>query len=59
MTNSEIPTCCKCGSTNVVADAFAEWDVENQDWVLRATYDYHVCDECGEENNWEMREVAA
>lgn len=49
--------CLKCGSNNIVADAFAEWSVDEQDWVLRSTYDYHICDDCGEENSWEMREI--
>jgi len=49
--------CLACKGTNIVADAFAEWDEDRQEWVLRSTYDYHVCDDCGEEDNWEMQEI--
>jgi hypothetical protein len=31
--------CATCGSDQVLADAFAKWDVESQQWYLHATYD--------------------
>jgi hypothetical protein len=31
--------CGTCGSTKVLADAFAEWNVSNQQWELQNTFD--------------------
>jgi hypothetical protein len=39
--------CPACGSDDVGLDAYAEWDVEKQEWVLGATYDQHQCHDCG------------
>ena len=38
--------CERCGSDLVTLDAWAEWNVEEQDWVLGATYDHTFCHEC-------------
>ena len=43
-------TCSKCNSDDVVRDAYAEWCVESQDWVLGSTYDSFACNECGAED---------
>ena len=40
------PTCTNCGSTNVRVDAFAEWDADQQKWVLSDTYDNGFCNDC-------------
>ena len=42
----EKPVCAECGSTDIVVDAFAEWSVESQAWVLHSTYDYTHCNDC-------------
>jgi len=42
--------CSQCGSDSVVKDAFARWDVEEQDWYLSSVYDFTVCDDCGAED---------
>lgn len=42
--------CPECGSTGVVRDAYAEWDEEEQDWVLLAVYDHAACNECGKDD---------
>ena len=47
----EKPVCSKCGSDDVLADAYAEWNVERQEWQLTTTFDkgsvYEHCDgEC-------------
>jgi hypothetical protein len=47
--------CEDCGSTDVMRDAWAHWDVESQDWVLGAVFDYAHCDACGGETNIEER----
>lgn len=31
--------CSTCGSTDVLCDAYAEWDFEAQKWVLQNTFD--------------------
>ena len=38
--------CDACGSDLVTRDAWAEWNVEEQDWVLGAAYDYAFCHKC-------------
>lgn len=47
------PTCKACGHTSILRDAFAEWNNETQEWVLQNTFDHCICDNCGDENNWE------
>lgn len=42
--------CKDCGSLDIVRDAFADWDVEEQEWVLSSVYDYMCCRDCGEES---------
>jgi len=42
----EMPVCSTCGSDDVVADAWAEWDVEKQEWVLRTHFDDKFCNDC-------------
>ncbi len=41
--------CGACGSTEIRADAYAEWDAETQDWVLRSIFDHKVCETCESE----------
>lgn len=41
--------CAECGSENVVADAWAEWDEYAQDWVLANVFDYEFCQACESE----------
>jgi len=40
--------CSVCGSDDVRKDAYAEWDVEEQEWVLSSVYDDTVCNDCEE-----------
>lgn len=53
MTN-EKPVCSACGSEDVTKDAWAEWDIEKQDWVLQNVYDDTFCQTCEESQkvNW-------
>ena len=46
MTEKMEMICGECGGSNVTSDASAEWDVESQDWVLRAVYDEKTCEDC-------------
>lgn len=38
---------CKCcGSEDVMRDAWAEWDVDAQAWVLKSVFDAAYCESC-------------
>ena len=41
------PRCAACGSDDIVADAWAGWDVDQACWVLDAVFDHTVCGACG------------
>ena len=45
---SRIRKVCKhCGSINVRADAYVEWNKERQDWEIFTVYDKgSVCEDC-------------
>lgn len=47
--------CTRCGSTEVVRDAWAEWNKQRQDWVLKTIFDNSRCDACGAANCIEER----
>lgn len=47
--------CSTCGSTDVRADAWAEWDIDAGKWVLSDTYDNKWCEDC--EGETKLREV--
>ena len=38
--------CAICGSTNVRADAYAQWDTDKGQWVLHSSYDVKHCENC-------------
>jgi hypothetical protein len=38
--------CSTCDGETVTRDAWAEWDVEAQDWVLGAAFDDAFCHDC-------------
>ena len=38
--------CADCGSEDITRDAWAEWNVEAQDWQLGAVFDYAYCHRC-------------
>lgn len=41
--------CNHCGSNDILFDAYAAWDVENQRMSLVTTFDKgHMCEGCGE-----------
>ena len=48
--------CGTCGTENIRRDAWAEWDVANQEWVLGCVFDAGHCEECGGSSN--LKEVA-
>lgn len=48
--------CAKCGSDEVMWDAWAEWDAEAQQMVLRSVMDQAYCEKCeGECNTKEIK----
>lgn len=50
--------CEYCGSENVRADAYCEWNVDTQEWEVVATFDKgSVCEDCGEEDCIEEIEI--
>lgn len=53
----EKPICSYCGSDAVSLDAFADWDMETQEWVLGMTFDDAICRDCGEHQRIEFVEV--
>ena len=52
------PHCARCNSTDVRADAYAEFNVDTGEWELSATFDKGaVCEICGGETRLIWAEV--
>lgn len=51
--------CRDCGGNNVARDAWAEWDVETQDWVLGPVFDQGFCYDCEREARLDEVEIVA
>jgi len=49
VTSKTIITCNRCGGSDILKDAYAEWDGEA--WVLHSVYDSTTCDTCGVETS--------
>jgi len=43
--------CKSCGSTNVISDTSAEWDVPTQKWIVVGHYDAAECLRCEQETH--------
>ena len=43
------PRCAACGSTDVVADAWASWDADERGRVVQAVFEHAECRNCGAE----------
>ena len=55
---AEIPTCRKCGSPDVKADAWAYFDPCAEIWDLHSTYEENsYCDSCEQETKLKWIEV--
>jgi hypothetical protein len=50
--------CCYCGSSDVLRDAWAEWDANRQEWVLGETAAIEFCRECDGETSLTEVELA-
>ncbi|NML06715.1 hypothetical protein [Sphingomonas sp. G-3-2-10] len=50
MSEIDIPrveyACQRCGGLSVTRDAWAEWDGEQQDWIVSEIFDFAFCHEC-------------
>ena len=47
MERKKITKVCKdCGGDQVLVDAYAEWDIDAQQWELSHTYGYSYCKDC-------------
>lgn len=49
--------CSTCGSENILVDAWAEWDVESQSWVVAETFKTAVCGACNGECSVSEKEL--
>lgn len=49
--------CIHCKGENVLLDAWASWDIENQEWVLESVYDHAHCHDCEGETTIQETEV--
>jgi hypothetical protein len=50
--------CSRCGSDDVSRDAWADWDIGTQQWVLRCAFDYAHCHQCDGETSITEVELA-
>ena len=50
--NKQRPVCRYCGSTEILRDAWASWDPDQQEWVLEAIFDFFHCNRCGGETKF-------
>ena len=39
--------CPKCGSDDVIRDAYASWNRDSQQWELCTEFDNFICNACG------------
>ena len=49
--------CARCASAAVTRDAWVEWNVEQQQWVLAEAFDFAFCHECHRETQLVERPV--
>jgi hypothetical protein len=49
--------CATCGSEDVLKDAWAAWDEDKQEWVLRSVYDAAYCEKCDGETTIAEEEI--
>lgn len=49
--------CNRCGGNDISRDAWADWDTESQQWVLRVAFDYAHCHDCDGETRLIERQL--
>ena len=57
MSKNKTFICAKCKSHDVVRDAWVEWDIEEQQWVLQNWFDAAYCNDCDKECSLEEIEI--
>ncbi len=51
--------CTECGSDEVLADAYVQWGVEKQEWIVQNVFEKgDYCDSCDGEARYEAIELA-
>ena len=45
--------CRRCKSDNILVDAYAQWDVATQNYVITTVFDNATCVDCGGETQTE------
>jgi hypothetical protein len=50
--------CASCGGSNVMRDAWAEWDDSKQEWVLGTVFDAGFCADCDGESRLEEKPLS-
>lgn len=43
--------CATCGSNNIRMDAWAEWDIDTQEWILSDIFPNYFCINCDVETS--------
>lgn len=51
--------CSHCGGSDVVRDAWAEWDEEAQEWSLGTIFDHAHCNDCDGKTRLEEKPIEA
>lgn len=49
--------CSRCFSEDVYYDAWSQWDVAKQEWVIGPTFDFAYCTRCDGETLIEEKDV--
>lgn len=49
--------CPNCGSDKIVFDANAKWNPETQEMELQCSFDFNICESCGEEKTAKEVEI--
>ncbi len=48
------PICSECGNDDILNDAYAEWDMDTQSWIIQQVFDKGaICQDCEGETSLE------
>ena len=59
MTKPQRAKCSHCGGTNILFDAYAAWNEDDQSYFLVSTHDNPLCEDCGGECSVEWVTIPA
>jgi hypothetical protein len=54
-TEAGAPRCARCGSANILRDAWARWDARVGDWMLAGVFDHAFCVDCDDDTTMTQR----